>query len=245
MKFQVVVSHKHCDTNLFRLEFETTVLNMFGLCGMWKKYNLIMFILVMSACASSTLPMAQQPAKRIYIVKENDNFHSIAFAFEISTEQLKRANPWLSPVNIAPGMRLTIPRSTSTGHIAGNIDFIWPLNHLDVSSEYGYRSGSLHAGIDLRAPRGTAIYASADGRVVFAGRKRGYGLMIVIEHGNGIETVYAHNDRNKAELGQQVRQGEVIASVGRSGNATGYHVHFEFRRLGKAENPLSYVKAGL
>ena len=211
---------------------------------MWKKYLLTLIVLAMTACASSP-PVVLESPKRYYIVKENDNFHSIAFAFEISIEQLRKANPWLSPANISPGMRLTIPEHFSPNQLVGQGHFIWPLDHLDISSGFGYRNGNLHTGVDLRGPRGTAIYASADGRVNFSGRKNGYGLMLVIDHGGGIETAYAHNDRNIVEVGQRVKQGQLIAKVGRSGNATGYHVHFEFRRSGKPVNPVGYVNAGL
>jgi len=179
---------------------------------MLKIGSLLFGILLLGACAST--PTVQQSPKRVYIVKENDNFHAIAFAFELSVEQLRRANPWLSPINLAPGMRLTIPDNASIKQPGGDIDFIWPLKHQDVSFGFGYRNGSLHAGIDLRAPQGTQIFASADGRVVFAGRRRGYGRMIIIEHSNGIETVHANNRRNIVSLGEQVRQGQMIATVG-------------------------------
>lgn len=202
---------------------------------------------MISACATSPIEPGQTQ-KQYYVVKQSDNFHSIAFAFEITVEQLKAANPWLSPSRLSPGMRLTIPQDSYDYQIANpaqNVDFMWPLRKLDVSSNFGYRNGSLHAGVDLRAPRGTEIYASAGGRVIFSGRKNGYGRMVTIDHGNGIETVYAHNDRNTVEVGQRVKQGQVIGRVGRSGNASGYHVHFEYRRLGKAVNPVSYVNAKL
>ncbi len=209
--------------------------------------GLILVCLVINACASYQ-PETLIPAKRYYIVRGGDNFHSIAFAFEISTDQLRSANPWLSPSNISPGMRLTIPRYFSDSKVTATNQppgFIWPLKNIEISSTFGYRNGALHAGIDLRASRGTAIYASATGRIVFSGNRSGYGRMLVIDHENGIETVYAHNNRNLAEVGQRVRQGQVIGSVGRSGNATGYHVHFEFRRFGKAVNPISYLNVGL
>jgi murein DD-endopeptidase MepM/ murein hydrolase activator NlpD len=103
----------------------------------------------------------------------------------------------------------------------------------------------MHAGIDLRAPRGTPIYASASGKVIFSGYNRGYGHLIVIDHGRGIETAYAHNNRNIAKKGQRVKQGQVVATVGRSGNATGYHVHFEFRRNGRTVNPIRLLHAAL
>lgn len=203
----------------------------------------IVFCAGIPAC-STYQPSTTEVSDRHYLVRQGDNFHSIAFAFEISVERLKAANPWLDPANLAPGMRLTIPRgmvSENVPQAAGHAGFIWPLHNLNISSGFGYRYSGLHEGVDLRAPRGTAIRASAAGRVVFSGRKTGYGRMIIIDHGNGMETVYAHNASNRVGHGQQVEQGQVIASVGRSGNATGYHVHFEIRRDGRAVDPSPIV----
>lgn len=120
--------------------------------------------------------------------------------------------------------------------------YIWPLKRIDISSNFGRRNGRLHAGIDLRAPRGTAIQAAADGWVKFSGYNRDYGHMVVIDHGNGIETAYAHNSRNVVGEGQTVTQGQIVGRVGRTGNATGNHVHFEFRRDGQALNPANYLQ---
>ena len=188
--------------------------------------------------------------RRFYLSKANDNLYSIAFAFQLRAEQLLHANPGIDLLDLAPGTRVRIPdevapvayRETGVERSArGGKGFIWPLKQLDISSRFGTRRGRLHAGIDLRAPRGTAIMAAADGRVVFAGYNRGYGNMVVIDHGGGIETAYAHNNRNLVDEGQMVRQGQAIARVGRSGNATGHHVHFEFRRHGRALNPAQHV----
>lgn len=232
---------------------------------MLKIVCLLITAIAVGACAPYHPPLENLP-QRYYFVQPDDNFYSIAFALEITPRQLQRANPWLQPMNVAPGMRLLVPRHPVAGNHPNDdkiypgdraddsdrivirqlsTDYIWPLSRIDVSSDYGYRRGSLHAGIDLRAPRGTQIYASADGRVIFSGRKRGYGNMIIIDHGDGSETAYAHNNRNIAKKGQSVRQGQVVATVGRSGNATGYHVHFEFRRHGRAVNPNRYVQAAL
>ena len=122
-----------------------------------------------------------------------------------------------------------------------SIGYIWPVSNVDVSSPVGYRSGRLHAGIDLRAPRGTRIRASSQGRVTFSGWKKGYGKIVIIAHAGGCETAYAHNNRNLVSVGQQVKKGTVIASMGRTGNATGYHLHFELRRRGRALNPTRYL----
>jgi murein DD-endopeptidase MepM/ murein hydrolase activator NlpD len=207
---------------------------------------------------------ADNSRQRYYIVQPNDNFYSIAFVLETTPGQLRRVNPWVNPVYVEPGTRLLIPGYSQDEHyLEGENNYaedrsysqtenqirspgyIWPLKRIDVSSRYGRRRGRLHAGIDLRAPRGTPIHASAAGRVIFSGYNRGYGHLIVIDHGGGIETAYAHNNRNIAKKGQQVKQGQVVATVGRSGNATGYHVHFEIRRHGQAVNPIRYVQAAL
>ena len=145
-------------------------------------------------------------------------------------------------------MRLTLPTTqyqplTGSPAVTRNEQgqFIWPLTNIDVSSAYGMRHGRLHTGIDLRAPAGTAIKVSATGRVKFVGYKNGYGHIVVIDHGQGIETAYGHNRRNLVDEGQRVYQGQTIATVGKSGNATGYHVHFEIRHRGKALNPIRYL----
>ena len=209
-------------------------------------------------------PYSEQLSDNYYTVKPNDNIHSIAFALEVTPGQLRHANPWVDPLYLEPGTRLVIPYDSPRNHYAygdanqaadqsnaqlgsqlRGSDFIWPLARFEVSSHFGRRRGRLHAGIDLRAARGTRIRASAAGMVKFSGYNRGYGHMIVIDHGGGIETAYAHNQRNLVQRGQRVEQGSVIATVGRSGNATGYHVHFEFRRYGRAMDPVLHLQAAL
>ena len=117
----------------------------------------------------------------------------------------------------------------------------WPLR-ANPSSRYGPRNGRKHEGVDLPAPKGTAIRAAAGGRVVYSGHgMRGYGKVIVLKHGDDMSTVYAHNSANLVRKGQTVRQGEVIGRVGKSGRATGYHLHFEVRIRGVAQDPLTYL----
>lgn len=208
-----------------------------------------MIIIVTSACAP-LLPESTGLTQAYHQVKIGENIESIAFQLQLSPAELRQANPWLDPANISPGMRLRIPGNSGhqgydpTDSMNLAIDdedeldkFIWPIDYVDISSPYGPRRGRLHAGIDLRAPGGTAIKASAAGRVKFSGYKRGFGNIVVINHGNGVETVYAHNRRNLVKARQRIRQGQTIATVGRSGNASGYHVHFEYRRRGRALNP--------
>ena len=99
-----------------------------------------------------------------------------------------------------------------------------------------------HAGLDIAAPKGTAIKAAASGTVTYAGNAGdGYGNYVIISHGNGVTTVYAHCSSLLVSAGQTVSKGEVIAKVGSTGNSTGNHLHFEVRVNGVAYNPQYYV----
>ena len=136
------------------------------------------------------------------------------------------------------------PRRILTSLVLGAPDFrderitlVWPVEG-PVISTFGRRSRGWHAGIDITAEMGSEVYAAAPGTVVYSGWIRAYGQVVKIQHSNGFITLYAHNQKNLVEVGEDVEAGQVIATVGRSGHATGPHVHFEVRRDGKAYNPL-------
>lgn len=114
--------------------------------------------------------------------------------------------------------------------------FIWPVDGVVISA-YGHREGQPHEGIDIAAPVGSPIWASAEGDVAFAGEQAGYGRLVIVRHPNDLVTVYAHNAKNCVEARARVRQGEVIALVGQSGEATSPAVHFEVRVGQKTVNP--------
>lgn len=101
-----------------------------------------------------------------------------------------------------------------------------------------------HEGIDLSAPRGTPILAAANGRVIYAGRRAGYGLMVEIDHGYGYTTLYGHASKLLVREGQKVERGDVIAQVGSTGIATSSHLHYEVRVGGKPVNPLNFILRG-
>lgn len=101
-----------------------------------------------------------------------------------------------------------------------------------------------HEGIDVAAPRGTPILSAAKGRVTFAGRRAGYGLMVEIDHGFGHRTLYGHASSLLVTRGQEVARGDVIAQVGSTGIATASHLHYEVRVDGNPVNPMNYVIAG-
>ena len=99
----------------------------------------------------------------------------------------------------------------------------------------------MHEGIDIAAPIGTPIWAAAAGTVIYAGWLSGYGSLVLVDHGNGLATAYAHASAILVVLGQQVSQGETIALVGSTGHSTGPHLHFEVRINGVAVDPLLYL----
>lgn len=113
---------------------------------------------------------------------------------------------------------------------------MWPASGT-VTSEFGNRWGRLHAGIDIAAPTGTPIYAAQGGTVIFSGVQSGYGNVVVLSHGGGLTTLYAHQSRVAASNGQSVGQGDNIGYVGNTGRSTGPHLHFETRYGGSPRNP--------
>jgi murein DD-endopeptidase MepM/ murein hydrolase activator NlpD len=122
------------------------------------------------------------------------------------------------------------------------LSFRWPLDQVEVTSPFGQRKHEFHEGIDLRAKKGTTVYAAHAGQVLYAGdRISGYGRMVVIRHSSGVATVYAHASRLLVHKGQWVSQGTRIAISGSTGHSTGPHLHFEVRAGVAAINPLEVM----
>lgn len=119
--------------------------------------------------------------------------------------------------------------------------FYWPLKG-KITSLFGRRGSSFHYGLDIAAPYGKKIGAAAAGLVDFSGYQKGYGFMLVIDHGGGWSTLYAHTSRLLVEKGGYVVQGQPVATVGSSGNATGPHLHLEIIYQGQKLDPLSFLK---
>jgi murein DD-endopeptidase MepM/ murein hydrolase activator NlpD len=116
---------------------------------------------------------------------------------------------------------------------------IWPVGG-PVVSGYGMRWGRMHMGIDIGAGYGTPIVASASGTVIFAGWMGGYGNFVIVDHGGGLSTAYAHQS-SIAVGGGTVSQGQVLGYVGCTGHCFGPHLHFEVRVNGSAVDPLGYL----
>jgi len=113
-----------------------------------------------------------------------------------------------------------------------------------LTSPFGPRGGRLHKGLDMAAGLNTPIYTGADGVVKFSGVQSGFGNIVIIDHGNGYETYYAHLNRRLVTTGQSVSRGDAIAAMGNTGRSSGVHLHYEIRKDGVAVNPMTYIKAG-
>lgn len=150
------------------------------------------------------------------------------------------------------GLASAKAKPTVTGTIAAvAIPSLNPLAHSTMTSAFGMREHPIlggrrgHKGIDLAAPIGTPVYATADGTVSRASWFSGYGLFVSIEHGGKMETRYGHMSRLNVADGQVVHKGDVIGFVGTTGNSTGPHLHYEVRIDGTAVNPLPYMQTSI
>ena len=184
-------------------------------------------------------------------VRKGECLSIIARRYHSTISAIAAENDLQSTV-VKVGQKLKVPANKRRYRIAKKASYTGKFMKMPVrgrlSSRYGYRKHPVyhkrmfHAGVDIAAPGGTPIAASISGKVIYAGRRSGYGKMVILQHKHGYSTRYAHCSSLLVRKGQHVRSGQLIARVGATGVATGNHVHFEVRKNGKTVNPLSYVK---
>ena len=226
--------------------------------------------LIVSSCASTDSPdysytsasPGMESGASYHVIRKGQNLYRISKMYGVSVEELKRYNNIWDVTDIKIGTKIYIPprdaikpggsegkrwykatqQATSRGPARTSVRFIWPTRKVRISSRYGIRADSKHTGIDLTNPKGTPIMAAAAGTVIFSGDgPSGYGNTVMIKHDNNTITVYAHNSRNMVMENQPVSQGQQVALVGRTGRATGNHLHFEIRINRKPVNPENYL----
>jgi len=206
-----------------------------------------MLLLVASECGGRAV---------YHQVRPGDTLYQIGRAYGISYQEIARANHIDDPSRIEVGRRLLIPKAkqilppaggTNAPHGRSNTRpadaprLTWPLPNGTVTSGFGPRGGGFHDGIDIAAPVGAPVRAATDGEVAYSSTLPGYGNVIILRHGRGYATVYAHNRRHYVKDGQSVRRGQVIAELGRTGRTTGPNLHFEVRKDNVARNPLFFL----
>lgn len=180
-------------------------------------------------------------------ILKGDTYYSIANKFNISVNSITKLNH-SDQKNLQIGAVIKIPvklKAKTPKEIIYKKVFIYPVENAKMTSSYGRRrnpfnrfNSHFHAGIDLAGSVGTPAIAAADGVVDFAGRNGGYGNTVILEHKNGIKTIYAHLSRIKVKIGEKIRMGDVIGAVGRTGIATAAHLHFAVLKNGKFINPV-------
>lgn len=137
-------------------------------------------------------------------------------------------------------------QGASDNWVQGTGQLGWPVSG-EITSPYGYRIHPIwgttiyHSGIDIGVDEGTPVHAADGGVVVWSGWMGGYGYAVVIDHGNGLSTLYGHNSELAVDEGQSVAKGQVISYAGSTGNSTGPHVHFEVRANGDPVDPMGYL----
>lgn len=145
---------------------------------------------------------------------------------------------------------LTWKKLDSIEQSSMTIPSLKPVEHVSFTSMFGVRSdpfrgsAAMHAGVDIPGAMGTPIYATADGIVSHAGRQGGYGNLVEINHGHGIETRYGHLSKILVADNTRVRRGQIIGLMGSTGRSTGTHLHYEVRLDGRAINPIPFIQSG-
>lgn len=181
-------------------------------------------------------------------VAQGDTLWDISRRYGVSIAEIAHVNN-LDVTQVLPvGTTLLLPGASarSVPVVSRSSSFRWPIQG-SLTSSYGWRthpiSGqeSFHDGLDIAASSGTAIGAALGGKVKYAGWLGGYGRLVTIDHGDGLETRYAHMSAFNVSQGQIVSAGDIIGYVGQSGDATGPHVHFEIRKNGRTLNPRDYL----
>jgi murein DD-endopeptidase MepM/ murein hydrolase activator NlpD len=194
-----------------------------------------------------------------HTVAPGDSLYRIGLAYGVDYRELARVNDLGDPDRLEVGQTLLIPDASRAlpvevitpvarsdrrpRALPSGLRFLWPLEVGRVTSRFGPRRDVHHDGIDISAPHGTPVRAAAAGRVLYSDRLRGYGNIVILDHGDGFATVYAHNTRNQVSAGERIGVGQVIASVGETGQTSGPHLHFEVREDNVARDPLAYLPA--
>lgn len=186
-----------------------------------------------------------------YEVREGENLWMLSRKFDVNLKDLMETNQISSKDLLYIGQKLTIPLSSpesvrsvyksrfpSRGYERSF--FQWPIIGI-VSSPFGERGGRMHEGIDIARETGTLIKAAKSGRVAFAGWRGTYGKAVIIDHGDGVRTLYAHASKILVQEGQLVESGEAIAKVGSTGHSTGPHLHFEVLYDSNPLNPERFL----
>lgn len=217
----------------------------------------LFFILILGGCARA--PIVSPPKEIAPFFKEKPGiFHKVAKGetlwriskiYGVELEKIVAANRISDAERIMTGQRLFIPSATkpietklATERNYIKEDFVWPVKG-KVILYFGDRKGtSFNKGIDVQAKEGTLVVASRSGKVIFSDDKvKGYGKTIILNHGDELQTLYAHNSEILVKIGDEIKQFSPVAKVGSTGRAKTPYLHFEIRKRHQPQNPFYYL----
>ncbi|MEE9219041.1 MAG: LysM peptidoglycan-binding domain-containing M23 family metallopeptidase [Acidobacteriota bacterium] len=184
---------------------------------------------------------AALPGVVSHTVRPGETLWRISHLYGADLEELIAVNGLDDSALIHSGQVLLVPAPTRLPSAnRTRLSLRWPLRG-EIRSRFGRRGRQHHDGIDINGRHGNPIRAAADGEVVVARSWGAYGKTVVLDHGTGVRTLYAHASKLLVKVGQRVRAGQTIARVGSSGNATGSHLHFEVQKSRRPVDPLLYL----
>lgn len=219
-------------------------------------WAILLFSIILCTCRS--VPPSYPGAGVYHTVKRHQTLWRICKTYGVDMHEVARINHIRNPSRIREGQKIFIPGAKRVLKVDIYIDdiggrrgrredpkgialargrFIWPVKG-KVTREFGIRGTMKHDGIDISTPKGTPIRASDSGKVLYSGNEiRGYGNIVIIKHGQGFITVYAHNERNNVSEGMRVARGQIIGRVGNTGRASAPHLYFEIRKNNRPIDP--------
>ena len=179
----------------------------------------------------------------MYRIGPGDSFSNLVSKYDLDKEEVMQANNIRNSDQLSQGQNIILPGAKPEFGYQDRLNqmFIRPVQGR-ISSPFGPRWGSHHDGKDYAVPIGTPVKAAGGGRVVYVGWSSGYGNTVIIQHQQGMRTLYAHLNSFNVSSGQRVNRGQVIARSGNTGRSTGPHLHFEVRVNGRPVNPAGYLR---
>ena len=204
------------------------------------------------AALAKQAEIEQKKAERNVVLQKAQNDRAVAMQ---AIEELNASSAQISAMlkerqaaraAAAAAAAQSAGQGSSYTWVQGTGQLGWPVSG-EITSPYGYRIHPIwgttiyHSGIDIGVDEGTPVHAADSGVIVWSGWMGGYGYAVVIDHGNGLSTLYGHNSELAVDEGQSVSKGQVVAYAGSTGNSTGPHVHFEVRENGDPVDPMGYL----
>ncbi len=219
----------------------------------------------LNTCGRHRVPVEKTSPPRglkgvYHVVERHQTLYRICKTYGVDLKETASLNGITDPSKIETGQRVFIAgakkvlkveiyiddvaaeQGEKSKIVYRRLDFIWPVEGKIINA-FEAAENTRHQGIDIPSPIGTPIKASNAGKVIYSGNGiKGYGNLIILRHSEEYVTVYAHNQINLVEEGTWAEKGQIIGKVGRTGNATGPHLHFEIRKNNKALDPLLFLK---